>query len=113
MPPNWHRTPLPGRRTGSPVISGESGYLQTTMASPGPKSSAPAGLRCGSQSHFGPTMPTLRRCTPVFVVLVGAQALAACSHVSPTDTGSASNDDPMVIRGSATMGARTGTPVGP
>jgi hypothetical protein len=95
------------------MISDESGHLQTTMASPGPESSAPADPRCGSQSHFGPTMPMLRRCTPVFVVLVGALTLAACSHVSPTDTGSASDDDPMVIRGSATMGARTGTSVGP
>ena len=58
-------------------------------------------------------MPILRRRARVFVVLVGALMLAACSHLSPPDTGSASDDDPMVIRGSATIGARTGTPVGP
>jgi len=54
----------------------------------------------------------LRRPAPLLFALVGALALAACGH-APTGADRAGDDDPMVVRGSATVGVRTATPVGP
>lgn len=53
----------------------------------------------------------LRKPAFVLFALTVAVALAACGHVPLS--GSASDDDPMVVRGSATVGARTTTPAGP
>ena len=55
----------------------------------------------------------LRRPAFLLSALVVAIALAACGHVSPTGGDPAGDDDPMVVRGSATVGVRTATPVGP
>ena len=55
----------------------------------------------------------LPRSTSLLFALVGALSLAACAHAPPTGTDRGSDDDPMVVRGSATVGARSATPVGP
>ena len=55
-------------------------------------------------------MPMLRPPASLLLALGVSVALAACGHVPPT--GGASDDDPMVVRGSATVGARTTTPAG-
>ena len=55
----------------------------------------------------------LRTSASLLFALVVALALAACGHAPTTGTDRASDDDPMVVRGSATVGVRTATPVGP
>jgi len=50
------------------------------------------------------------------LVAAGAVALTACSHAppgNPAGTGAADNDDPWIVRGSVTGGARVGNPPGP
>jgi hypothetical protein len=58
----------------------------------------------------------MTRGSACLLAVFAALAVAACSHApasGPGDRGSAADDDPWVVRGSATAGPRIGNPPGP
>lgn len=75
--------------------------------------------RSARESHRAGHRRILARMTRGFarlLAVLAALAVVACSHAPASgqgDRGSAGDDDPWVIRGSATAGPRIGNPPGP